>query len=335
MGDLEEIHRRSRSGRRRPRPLAAPDVPERRVGALASLFLFFFGPPGGWLAFAFAVIGLAATGCGLGDEAPSPAPGGEAAVEEALSIVSLSPLATRFVVALGGAPKLVGVDAVSAADPGLEALPRIGLRTAGVLAPDLVLLPEGVPASDPDRRALEQGGATVVEFAPHDLEDLFALLRTVGPRIVGEVRAREFEVGIARPLAAIGGSSFGSDRPRVLGIVSLDPPVAAGGHSFETDLIEIAGGQSATHGGEDPRLALDDALLARLAPDLLLVITPEAPTSESAVAALDPWSRHVDTRVFPVRAETFWLEEGQESARRLRALIAAGFGERRGIVATP
>jgi len=290
-------------------------------------------PRGSPRAIAIAAFGLAALGCGLGEDASAPA--AEPAADGALSIVSLSPLATRFVVALGGTAQLVGVDAISAADSGLEDLPRIGLQSAGVLAPDLVLLPAGVAESDPDRSALEQGGGAVVEFAPHDLEDVFALLRAVGPRIVGEVRAHQFEIGIARPLAAIGGSSFGRDRPRVLGIVSLDPLVAAGGHSFETDLIEIAGGRSVTHGGEEPRLALDDDVVARLSPDLLLVITPEPPTPEAAIAALGPWSRHIETRVFGVRAETFWLEEEQESARRLRALIAPIAASRGSVDATP
>jgi ABC-type Fe3+-hydroxamate transport system substrate-binding protein len=120
--------------------------------------------------------------------------------------------------------------------------------------------------------ALRAAGAELVEFAPHDLEDVFELCRRVGGQLVGTANALRFETELARPLAQIGGSSFGLARPRVIAVVGLDPLELAGGHSFETDLIEIAGGRSLTHGGDEPRLALRSEQLAEYAPDLILVV---------------------------------------------------------------
>jgi ABC-type Fe3+-hydroxamate transport system substrate-binding protein len=261
-------------------------------------------------------------GCGVaGDDPQPPQVRPKGPPPDPPSIVSLSPLATRFVIAIVGAHALVGVDRISAELPGLDALASVDLADAHLLGPDLVLLPPGVPEDAPGRAELEARGAEIFLFSPHDLEDVFALLRLLGPKIVGDLRARQFEIEIGRPLAEIGGASFGRPRPRVLGIVGLDPVEFAGGHSFETDLIEIAGGRSVTHGGAEQHPVLEPGSLAELDPELLLVIVPRAPSAEALRAAFPDLPDGVEVEVFPAEAETFWLEEHQETARRLEALI--------------
>jgi len=171
-------------------------------------------------------------------------------------IVALSPQASRWVVAIGAGRRLVGVDAASSRLPALAEIPAVQWEEAADLGPDLVLVPVPPPAGDPAAERLHAQGGRWIEFAPHSLEDVFDLTRRVGAEIVGAAEALRFETQVARPLALIGGSSFGRARPRVLAVTALDPLALAGGHSFETDLIEIAGGSSLTHGGSEPRLTV-------------------------------------------------------------------------------
>lgn len=235
-------------------------------------------------------------------------------------IVSLSPLASRFLLALGVADRLVAVDLASLGVPGMPDRPATSFDEALRFAPDLVV----VPSLPDDRRtlgALESAGARIVEFAPHDLEDVFALCRGLGGELVGGAAAGQLERRIARPLALIAGESPAEGRPRVLALVRVDPPEIAGGHSFETDLIEIAGGSSITHGSDDNRRPIDPAGLALLAPDLVVVMTaqPLGPADEDR--ALRLVGDLAPVLFFPFAAETFWLDEPAREAARLRETI--------------
>lgn len=256
-------------------------------------------------------------------------------------IVSLSPIASRFLLALGVGDRLVAVDRDSLGAPGISARPATTFDEVARFDPDLVL----VPNLPDDRRALEtleSAGARIVEFSPHDLEDVFALCRGLGGELVGGAAAGALERRIARPLALIAGESPAEGRPRVIALVRVDPPEIAGGHSFETDLIEIAGGSSITHGSDDHRRPIDSAGLARLAPDLVVVMSaqPLGPADEERalrlVGDLAPVS------FFRFAPETFWLDEPAREAARLRETIVvferaarAGPGAERATTAPP
>lgn len=236
-------------------------------------------------------------------------------------VVSLSPAASRFVLALGAGDRIVGVDANSARIPELSGRPVLDLTGADSLSPDLVLIPTEPDADDPAARELRARGVELVVFAPHDLEEAFALCRSAGAQLVGAANAARFAIDLGRPLALVGGSSSGRARPRVLAVVGFDPLELAGGHSFETDLIEIAGAQSLTHGGDESRLRVGFEALAAFAPDLILVVTRETLTQAQQRAARAALRDDVPVEFFPVDTEGFWLHEPVEVAQRLRALI--------------
>jgi hypothetical protein len=106
----------------------------------------------------------------------------------------------------------------------------------------------------------------------------------------------------------------------VVAVVGFDPLVVAGGHSFETDLIEIAGGRSATHEDEAPRQSLTADAFVAIAPDLLLLV-------DEAAAGVDPevlrrgLPEGVEVARFPFSRD-FWLDEDPaEPARRLRVVV--------------
>ncbi len=242
-----------------------------------------------------------------------------------LRIVSLSPLATRFVIEIGAADQLVGVDSDSRSLSGLDRVAVVDLESLRDLAPDLVLV-RRLPSDEEAVRDLRSEGIRLVEFSPHDMEDVYGYCRGLGADLVGVAGANSFERRIARPMAIVAGRSPSFGRPRVVALVSVDPPVLAGGHSFETDLIEVAGGSSATHGGEDTRIEYSSARLRALAPDLVLVTTT-LPATEAEIArarAVIPDEFRV--AFFDFARDTFWLREPVTDAERLRSLfLSLGF----------
>jgi ABC-type Fe3+-hydroxamate transport system substrate-binding protein len=254
-------------------------------------------------------------GAGCDRPTPDPPPARPDADRAVRRIVSLAPLATRFVIAIGAGDRLVALDADSADLSGAPALPTTVLDGVARHAADLVLVP-ALP--DPGRAPL---GARLVEFAPHDIEDALPLVRELGAELVGPEQATRFERAFSRPLARIGGESGGEPRPRVVAVVGLDPLEIAGGHSFETDLIEIAGGHSVTHPGEEHRLVIAADRWAELAPDLVWVVGPPPPSAreEQAVRNALPSGAQVAFFAFD---PGFWIDASDEPARRLRGVIA-------------
>ena len=278
------------------------------------------GPGARWAVVALLLWVACGSGSEVGEaERRLPSESEFGTVEARERVVSLSPLASRFVVALGAGHLLVGVDAASAQLDGLEALPEVDLVGAAALAPDLVLLPE--LANTEETRRLREIGVDLVEFKPHDLEDAFDLFRGLGARLVGVPRAHRLETELSRPLAQIGGASFGQRRPRTLALVSLEPLELAGGHSFETDLIEIAGGSSVTHGGEEVRIELTPAQIEDYAPELILVVMPDPLSPEQRRKLLEGLGRRHHVEFLSVDTRSFWLENPTEVAARLRAVI--------------
>lgn len=273
------------------------------------------------LLFAIQVAGTAWIACDPGVEGSAPVVQSPFDRDRPLRVVSLSPLASHFAVAIEGVHPIRAVDVESSRIPAFAGLPVVDLAAAAELSPDVVLVGALPSPGDPIAQALRSAGTRVIEFAPHDLEDVFALCRQVGSLLVGATQAHRFENGLSRPLAAIGGASFGQSRPRVVAVVDFDPVELAGGHSFETDLIELAGGQSVTHGGEEARVFLDSHPWTEFAPDLILVTSRSEMTPEERAAARDRLPARYPAAFFALDTELFWLRDPVQTAQRLRAVI--------------
>ena len=240
-------------------------------------------------------------------------------------VVSMSAAANAFVARIGAADLLVP----HRPDPA-------GHVSAGeivALAPDIVLVSDATRTDAAFLRTLIDARIDLVEFAPHDLADLFALTRTLGTRLVGSNRAHAFEHGITRPLAMVSGTSPTSGRPRVAVVTSLDPPTLAGGHSFAADLVEAAGGDMVTHEIDTPRLELTPGAWRRLAPDLVLVFQTTESEDDLRLATLHslPTLPHGRPRFVRVALDSanVWRADPAASARALRNVIHPGFDEAR------
>jgi hypothetical protein len=219
------------------------------------------------------------------------------APEAPRTVASLHPPATALLTEMGLGSRLLPREDASAAP-----------------SPSLVLLPPrgAAPPETPPE-------ATALRVDPVDLDGLFALARRIGAALGAEDVADRWVERTRLDLARVSASSFGSPRPHLAAIVSLDPLAVAGGSSLETELIEIAGAESVTHGGLELRVAIDELPEEHRTPDLWLVMTPTpATTARARLAEALPAGAAVDE----FRLPDTWLADPVTVARRLREVVA-------------
>ena len=241
---------------------------------------------------------------------------------EPTRIVSLSPAASEVLIGIGAAYALVAVDADSQRLEGLADLPVVDLAHAALLAPDLVIVP-GLEADAELAWRLQAPAGELFEFAPHNFDDAFERCRALGVRLGRLEQARRFVREHSSELARISSSSTGEARPRVAALFGLHPLVVAGGHSFVTDLVEMAGAESVTHGREEVRIPMSAEQLLGLRPDLVLVVGAAQPSEVERNAlrrALDPTTRIAALDFDP---DTLWLHDAPAILRQLRSLVVS------------
>jgi ABC-type hemin transport system substrate-binding protein len=225
---------------------------------------------------------------------------------------------TELVLALGHRGRLVAVDAESARLPAAGGLPVTDGRELGALSPDLALAPPA--AAEAARRSVP--AARLIEIAPHDFDEAWALCLEIGAALGGAEAAHRFVREASRPLAELGSASFGRRRPRVAAVLGVDPLEVAGGHSFLTDLIELAGGESVTHGTEEPRLAWSPGAFAQAGVELVVVVVPQAASMQHRERARSLFGSGVPVEFLVFDPELDLLTGALPATRKLRGWIA-------------
>jgi iron complex transport system substrate-binding protein len=195
----------------------------------------------------------------------------------AMRIVSLCPSNTEIACALGLGDHLVGLDRSSDWPPEIVSLPRVGPDTAvdveiiAGLKPDLVLSSLSVPGMERNVAALDAAGLPHLVLDARSIPDVFASIRVVGrlfgkgehaERVIASMQARLDAVERrARALPR---------RPKVFLEWWPKPVIVPGAACWTTEMIRIAGGESA-FGHLDVRSTPieTDSVLAH-APDILL-----------------------------------------------------------------
>jgi len=105
-------------------------------------------------------------------------------------------------------------------------------------------------------------------------------------------------------------------------VLALEPLEVAGGHSFATDLIELAGGESVTHGTEEPRLVWSPGAFAQAGVELVVVVVPQAASAQHRERARSLFGSAVPVEFLVFEAERDWLTGALPAARKLRGWIA-------------
>jgi ABC-type Fe3+-hydroxamate transport system substrate-binding protein len=258
--------------------------------------------------------GVRSPGLGAADVGPE--------VARPLRVVSLSLSGTRALVKLGLARLIVATDGDS------RELLRKGLdydvpetAAAQVLehAPNLVLVGTGTDAGLV--RRIEASGAIVLKTAPHDLADGLALYNELGIIFGAPKLGRDVSHHVGDPIAAIAVRQLGRARPRVAVVIGQAPLTLAAGHGFESELVETVGGDSVTHGSEEPRVLTDVAALQVLKPDLVVVASSK-PLDPAQRAAATQGLAPLVPQFATLDADALWLGEGLATVEHWERLVA-------------
>jgi iron complex transport system substrate-binding protein len=205
-----------------------------------------------------------------------------------MRIVSLACSNTEIVAALGYAHLLVGVDSHSDF-PGaaLRGIPKLGpdleidVEAVAALKPDLVLASLTVPGHETVVEGVEAAGLPVLTLAPEHLDDVAPSVEQVARALapwVPEALARGAD--LARRLEAafsddaripVAPGSPGDARPTVLVQWWPKPVIAPGARSWVNRMIELAGGRNALAAEDHLSRPLEDAEVAALAPDVIVL----------------------------------------------------------------
>ncbi len=238
-------------------------------------------------------------------------------------VVSLAPSLTDTVIALGLAPRLVGVTRYDDA-PEVARLPRVGgfldpsPEAVLALEPDLVLwLTDG--GALPAVRTIASLGVPVRALPVVSVADALAAARLVGEalgdRAAGERLARQLGEAVDRARAR----TAGRRRVRVMFVVGRDPLVVAGPGSYPDELVRLAGGENVVRGGRPwPVFSLERAVA--LDPELVIDAAVNEPAEGLSRLIAIPAVRHGAVRRLP---NDDALRPGPRLGRALEELLAA------------
>lgn len=226
-----------------------------------------------------AILGTTIVGCDDG-AVPASKPG---------SVVSLSPAATDLILAMGAGDRLTGVSTYEM-DPQVKDLPRVGdylttdwERIASLKPEHLVvqMAADRMPSGFADRA--KQLGIAVHRVQIDRLDDVVRTAEQIGTDINDAEAGRVLSQRIRDGIAAARTQSAGKQPIKTLIALSDDGLAVAGGDTFLDDILVAAGGVNALGPDRKGYLTIDRELLASLAPEVIIHLTPpQTPAAREA-----------------------------------------------------
>lgn len=194
-----------------------------------------------------------------------------------MRLVSLCPSNTEIACALGLAPALVGLDRSSDWPPEIVALPRVGpdvdidIAALVALKPDLVLSSLSVPGMEKNVEKLDAAGVPHIVLDARSIPDVYTSIRTVG-RIFGKgAEANALVASMQARLDAVEArAAVLPRRPKVFLEWWPKPVIVPGRMCWTTEMIRIAGGESAFGELEVRSTPVETFSVPERAPDILL-----------------------------------------------------------------
>jgi iron complex transport system substrate-binding protein len=191
-------------------------------------------------------------------------------------IVSLNPVITELVFALGAGDRLVGRTSQCDFPPEAAQVPDVGLwlppNIEAVLAraPDLVLLYQS-PSTAPAIARLRALRIPAAAFRTDHLRDVSRLARVLGPALEAEQVAARLATRYDSSLAAVRRDS-GRDPLGPVALLAWDNPlIVLGAGSFVSEMVELAGARNAFADVRPSSAPMSLEVLAARAPRAILV----------------------------------------------------------------
>lgn len=219
--------------------------------------------------------------------------------------VSLAPNLTEIIFAIGAGEKLVGVTHYCNFPEAAQKIQKIGDTLKPNIENIIALKPQIVFVSTASQletftKTLEQQGITVFITNPNNLEGIYQSIEKVGEIFGAKDKANEVVSSLKKRVAEVEEKAKNSAKPKVF--VQLDKGLyTIGKDSFITDLINKAGGESATKdlATAYPKLSKETALA--LNPDI--IILSESPDNNEPNEVFKNSAAVKNGKVFKVNAD--------------------------------
>lgn len=191
-------------------------------------------------------------------------------------VVSLAPSITEMIFAAGAGHKVAGVTTADSYPPAVDTLPQfaalpVDFEAIVRLDPDLALGTDQVnsPRTAETFAALD---IPVAFFSFPDLASITAGVRKIGELLDTEATANaaadsmEHELELIRSI-----TNLAEDRPLVLFLIGDETLNSFGDESYMHEVIELAGGRSATENIGANAPVLNDEFVLRTAPEIIIL----------------------------------------------------------------
>jgi iron complex transport system substrate-binding protein len=171
-------------------------------------------------------------------------------------IVSLAPVVTETLFAVGAGDRVIGVTRFCDRPASVRALPKVGgyvdasLEAIVALRPDLVIAMPSMAQRTLLDRLRERDVQVLVVFAD-SLEDTQRMIVAVGDAVGAAVGARQIVDEQSAALALLAARARGRGHT-VAVVVGLDPLVVAGPETFADAALRATGAASAVRPGDPP-----------------------------------------------------------------------------------
>jgi len=191
-------------------------------------------------------------------------------------VVSLAPNLTEIIFAVGGGDKLAGDTTYCNYPMEAQKVQKVGdtispnLEAIIALKPDVVLVTTASQIETFTRR-LEEQHIPVFVTDPKDLEGVYKSISTIGDILGKQEKAEALVTALKKRVAEVESRTAHSTPYHVFVQISEEPLYAAGGPSYITNLIERAGGFSATANINDPYPRLSEETALALQPDAIVI----------------------------------------------------------------
>lgn len=190
-------------------------------------------------------------------------------------VVTLAPSLTETIFAAGAGHKLVGVGRPDDYPSQIDSLPRystypIDFEAVAALDPDLALASDQVNGVR-DADMLESLGIPTYFFSSSSLDEILHGIEEMG-RLLGTERAAEQTADSLRDrIAALKARTQTiENRPLTLFLIGQETLFSFGSESYMHDLIELAGGRSATGDVEAEAPILSEEFVLAMKPEVII-----------------------------------------------------------------
>jgi iron complex transport system substrate-binding protein len=169
--------------------------------------------------------------------------------QPARRIVSLNPVITELVFALGAGERLVGRTSECDYPPAAARVASVGgwlppnVEAVAARSPDLVILYQG-PTVATAAQGLRALGIPVLALRTDHLADLPRLARLLGPALAASRRADSLVSAFEATLDTLRRAAAPVSAPSVVLVAWDQPLVVLGAGSYVSELVELAGGRN-------------------------------------------------------------------------------------------